>query len=128
MTGVHSPAGSGAASASAWVCTGRSSVASSASARWLARSHPLWMYSSWPSGRISDSVTSRSVSGASVRIHRLTAPEPVRIVSAANGSLTNDAAVPAGFGSQSHCTSYAHTDWPVLAGKNVSGTADGSAV
>ncbi len=78
-----------------YVFSGHISVAEAASLRRLARSHPLWMYRSCPSGRTSVRFTSRSASSTGERIQRSTLPEPSITRSSARTADSTITALPA---------------------------------
>src|SRR5262245_49965565 len=82
---TNCPAGSGAADADVCGCTGCSTVDDGSSARCDARSHPFCTYSSLPSGRSSESVTSRSVSSAVERSQTFTLAGPAVTVVLGSG-------------------------------------------
>ena len=82
------------ASASVKVCVGRSSVASGASLRILARSHPFCTNISVPSGRTSVIVTCTSVSCAVDFNQRSTLALPITAVSCVSGAVVYASAVP----------------------------------
>src|SRR3712207_6403174 len=72
------------------------------SLRSLARSQPPCTNVSLPSGRTSLMVAWRSTFGLDDRTHACTAPAPSTVVSSASGSVTYEAALPAGFDTHSY--------------------------
>src|SRR6476660_237194 len=116
---TNCPAGMGAASAVVKVGTGSCAelkrlnmlFASVESFRSLARSQPFWTNVSFPSGRTSLIVASRSTSGLVDRTQRLTAPLPMTVVFAVSGDETYETAVPDGLCChlQSHCDALPHS-------------------
>src|SRR4051812_27507278 len=118
-TFTNCPAGMGDASAAVNVGIGSSAVlnrlnmlfASVESLRSLARIQPFWTNVSFPSGRTSLIVASRSTSGVDDRTQRFTAPLPTTVVFPASGAERYETAVPDGLCShfQSHCDALPHS-------------------
>src|SRR5438876_4342264 len=96
------------------------------SLRSLARIQPFCTNVSFPSGRTSLIVASRSTSGADERTQRFTDPLPITVLLPANGCVTYETAVPDGFCCQFHCHCDAlphNPPVPVLLLQSVRGSA-----
>src|SRR6187549_4016909 len=94
--------------------------------RWLARSHPFWMYVSRPSGRTSVSVTWMSVSVALDDSQRSMLLGPAIVTSSGRGGVDQASAVPPTSGSHVYGGMIAHDSSEPLPGSDCRGRTSGS--